>query len=357
MMLRAVLKYALAWSIPLCFFLGWKLGGVFSWLTLIYAFGVLPFLEFLIPPQKENLPESLRDEWIRRYLFRGILHLAAITQFAAWIFFLYHIQQDGLTWSEWLGHVVGMGIMCGVFAINVAHELGHHTQRFDTIVARMLLATSLYMHFFIEHNRGHHRDVGTPQDADTARMHEGVYRFWFRSLVQGYRVSWDIVAKERRRKGKAVWSITSEWFLYWFIELALFGAIGWMFSLSVLYAAIGAAVFGIMLLETVNYIEHYGLMRSKVSAFRYTDVEPWHSWNSDHAIGRAVLFELSRHSDHHWKPSKPYQVLDTMDDAAMLPAGYPAMMLLSLIPPLWFRVMNPRVLKIQRADDTAHGKA
>ena len=239
--------------------------------------------------------------------------------------------------------------MCGVFAINVAHELGHHTQQFDQVVARILLATSLYMHFFIEHNKGHHRSVGTADDADTARMREGVYFFWIRSILQGYRISWDIVAKERRRKNQTVWSVLSEWFIYWWIQISLFLAVAIMFSPATCVAALCAAGIGILLLETVNYIEHYGLARKKVTNFRYENVEPWHSWNSDHALGRAVLFELSRHSDHHWKPSKPYQVLDTMKDAAMLPAGYPAMMLLSLFPPIWFRVMNPRVLKIQEA--------
>ncbi|MFM7815213.1 MAG: alkane 1-monooxygenase, partial [Flavobacteriales bacterium] len=335
MMIRASLKYALAWTIPVCFFLGWNLGGAFAWTTLVFAFGVLPLLEFILPQQKKNVEESVRELWIRRYFFRGILHAAAITQCIAWVYFLYRVQHDALTLSELMGQVVAMGIMCGVFAINVAHELGHHTQRFDQMVARLLLATSLYMHFFIEHNKGHHRDVGTVNDPDTARLHEGVYRFWFRSIIQGYRVSWDIVAKERKRRGEAVWSFISEWFIYWWIQIALFASVALIFSTTVCIAACGAAAVGILLLETVNYIEHYGLARRKVSDFRYENVEPWHSWNSDHALGRSVLFELSRHSDHHWKPSKPYQVLDTMEDAAMLPAGYPAMMLLCLLPPVW----------------------
>ena len=236
-----------------------------------------------------------------------------------------------------------IGIICGVFGINVAHELGHRTKPWERALAKIMLCTSLYMHFFIEHNRGHHRNVGTIEDPATARKNEIIYFFWLRTLFQSVVSAWRIVKKERERKNIAVFSLSNEFIQYFLIETIMCFSIWGLFGATVLLYFFSAAVIGMLLLETVNYIEHYGLFRNKVNEFRYEDVDAKHSWNSDYIIGRLVMFELTRHSDHHWEPSKHYQYLDSVKGASQLPAGYPAMMLLSLVPPLWFAVMNPRI--------------
>ncbi|MBL7942381.1 MAG: alkane 1-monooxygenase [Flavobacteriales bacterium] len=245
--------------------------------------------------------------------------------------------------AECAGHIASMGLMCGVYGINVAHELGHRPSRFEQLLSKTMLLSSLYMHFFIEHNRGHHRNVGTPDDPATARRGENIYRFWMRSLTMSVVSAWHIVARERKRKSLSTWSVRNEFIQYALLEITLCITIYLLFGAMAAIAFVIAAVIGMLLLESVNYIEHYGLMRTRINDKRYEDVLPVHSWNSDFVLGRLVLFELTRHSDHHSEPSKHYQYLASMPTSGQLPAGYPAMLVLSLFPPLWFRVMDHRI--------------
>jgi alkane 1-monooxygenase len=230
-----------------------------------------------------------------------------------------------------VGHIAAMGVSCGTLAINVAHELGHRPNATYQRLAQGLLVTTLYGQFFIDHNLGHHKNVATPEDASTARYGEVLYAFWVRSIVGVWRTAWHL-----KPLLMAV-LFTAE-------VLMLFGF--WLLAPEALVPFLAAAVMGVLLLETVNYIEHYGLLRQKVSAHRYENAQPAHSWNSNHPLGRFMLFELTRHSDHHAHPHKPYPVLDHFDEAPQMPAGYPAMMVLAAVPPIWFRVMNPRLKQV-----------
>jgi len=225
----------------------------------------------------------------------------------------------------------------------VAHELGHRTKRWERDLSRALLLTSLYMHFIIEHNRGHHRRVATPDDPASARHGETVYGFWVRSIVYSWLSAWEIEVDRLRKAGERPFGVKNEMIhaLVW--QGALLLAIVLLFGPEAAVAFVGAALIGILLLETVNYIEHYGLRRVMNAAGTYGRVQHVHSWNSDHLVGRIMLFELTRHSDHHWKASKKYQALQGLEDAPQLPTGYPGMMLLSLAPPLFFGVMHPRL--------------
>ena len=239
-----------------------------------------------------------------------------------------------------VGRILSYGIMCGVVGINVAHELGHKTNKKDQFLAKVLLTTTLYTHFFLEHNFGHHKNVGTPEDPSTARRGEWVYTFWLRSIIFSYWSAWRISIK--RSKGNL---LKNEMMHYTLIQLALIAIIFENFGSMGLVGLFGASITGWILLETVQYIEHYGLAREKVSDLRYENVHPVHSWNSNHMWGRAILFELSRHSDHHYLPNKEYPLLDHHDDSPQLPTGYPGMMILSLIPPLYMRIVHPRIPK------------
>jgi len=337
------LKYSAVFILPALALLSFNSTGILTFLPLLYAFVLIPILEQIIGADATNLPKAQLELVKKDRIYDMLLYLIVPVQWACLIIFLFSLQQEGLTSADITGRTTAMGILCGVIGINVAHELGHRTTKSEQILAQLLLASSLYMHFFIEHNKGHHRNVATMQDAATARKNESIYRYFPRTIINSFKSAWEITKKERARKKHAIWSLDNEMIRFMIFQLLLCAAIGFIFSLKILLLFLTAALIGILLLETVNYIEHYGLTRSKINEHRLEDVQHKHSWNSDHIIGRLVLFELTRHSDHHREPSKHYQFLETLNDAPQLPSGYPGMMLLSFFPPIWFRVMNPKI--------------
>lgn len=338
------LRYLMAYSLPVTVAISFMSTGWLCFLPLLYGFGVIPLVDQLIGPKVGNLTAEEHNSEAEYRLYDFVIYMALPVQLFMLGWFLMEVQEPLATF-DLVGRITAMGMMCGVLGINVAHELGHRPKAIERFMAKMLLATSLYMHFYIEHNKGHHRNVGTSADGATARRNESLYAFWFRTIIRSFRSAWQITEKELRRKKQNVWSLKNEILVMLIIQAFLCAVIVAVFSFFTLLCFLGAAFMGILLLETVNYIEHYGLYRNKVNEFRYEDVEPEHSWNSDHALGRLVLFELTRHSDHHYEPSKHYQLLNSMKGASQLPAGYPAMMLLSLFPPIWFLVMNSRLPK------------
>jgi alkane 1-monooxygenase len=240
-----------------------------------------------------------------------------------------------------------MGLLCGVFGINVGHELGHRVNKTEQFLAKSLLLTSLYMHFFVEHNKGHHKNVATREDPSSARYGEMVYTFYFRTIIFSYLSAWKIVNNDLRKKGKPAFYWKNEMIHIHLIQILMVALIGWFFGWIVMVYFLYAAVIGILLLETVNYIEHYGLERNKLWDGKYERAMPVHSWNSDHIIGRLMLFELSRHSDHHYLASRKYQTLRHFDHSPQMPTGYPGMMLLSLAPPFWFKIMNKKINRLK----------
>jgi alkane 1-monooxygenase len=319
---------------------GWEV-----WMPLVYAWIVIPLLELFIRPNPVNMTEAQEELAKADKTYDILLYFVVALQYAALIMFLYSISHDELAWYDIAGRIWVMGLLCGVFGINVGHELGHRVNAFEQTLAKMLLLTSQYMHFFVEHNKGHHKRVATPEDPSSARYGEWIYAFYFRTIIFSYISAWNIANTETRKKGKHVFSIYNEMVQFTLIQLAFIAAIfflsGWLVTLYYL----AAATIGIVLLETVNYIEHYGLQRKATGDGKYERAMPVHSWNSDHVIGRVMLFELSRHSDHHYLASRKYQVLRHHDDSPQMPTGYPGMMLLSLVPPAWFYIMNKRIKK------------
>jgi alkane 1-monooxygenase len=275
-----------------------------------------------------------------------LLYIVVVLQYAILVKFLYTMSYDQLAWYDITGRVLVMGLLCGVFGINVGHELGHRSAVFEQTLAKLLLLTSQYMHFYIEHNKGHHKRVATPEDPSSARLGEPVYRFYLRTIIFSYASAWQIANKESRKKGRPVYSIHNEMIRFTLIQALFLALIVFAFGWQTAFYYIIAASIGILLLETVNYIEHYGLQRKPTGDGKYERAMPEHSWNSNHVIGRLMLFELSRHSDHHYLASRKYQILRHHDDSPQMPTGYPGMMILSLIPPLWFRIMNRRIEKI-----------
>lgn len=343
------LKYIL----PFLFFFGaWQSFhsyGWFVWLPVIAAFFIIPVLELFIKPDPSNMNAAEEEMARKSRIYDVLLYFVVAFQYFALYQFLVSMKNDTLAWYETAGRIAVMGLLCGTFGINVGHELGHRVKRFEQTLAKALLLTSLYMHFFTEHNKGHHKRVATPEDPSSARYGEPVYTFYFRTIIMSYFSAWHIANDEVKKKGKAVLSLYNEMIQFQLIQVAFVGTIWYFFGGLVTVYFLAAALIGILLLETVNYIEHYGLQRKKIAEGRYERALPVHSWNSDHVIGRIMLFELSRHSDHHYLASRKYQVLRHHDNSPQMPTGYPGMIILSLVPPLWFYVMNNRIKKNRSA--------
>jgi alkane 1-monooxygenase len=251
--------------------------------------------------------------------------------------------------SDTVGRVIAMGLLCGIFGINVAHELGHRVNFVEQLFAKSLLLTSLYMHFFIEHNKGHHKHVATPDDPSTAKLNQSLYRFWLQTLPGTYLSAWHIAVADATKKNKIFPKLNNEMVLFQVIQLVFVMTVFYFFGMKAMVGFLIAASIGGLLLEAVNYIEHYGLLRKINDTGRYERVLPEHSWNSDHIFGRLLLFELSRHSDHHYLASRKYQILRSMDQAPQMPTGYPGMILLALVPFCWFGVMDKQLKKYATA--------
>lgn len=337
------IKYLVAYLLPLSAVLALLLKGPWAWSTVALSFGILPLFELWMPQSVANTPPEQEEARSRRLLFDGLLYLNFPFLFGLVFWYLYAIQHQTLSAAEWAGLTLSMGIVVGAIGINVAHELGHRTRRYEQRMAKMMLLTALYQHFFIEHNRGHHKNVATDLDPASARYGEWVFSFWIRSIRGGWQNAWRLERERLDRAGLPFWSRHNEMVqfqaaqLLWLVAIA----VGW--GWKALLGAVLIALIGILLLETINYIEHYGLRRRMLPSGRPEPVTPAHSWNSNHEMGRIFLYELTRHSDHHYKATRKYQILRHLDESPQLPFGYPTSVLLALAPPLWFRVMNRRV--------------
>jgi len=266
-----------------------------------------------------------------------------IIVFAILIFGIKHLTTQTLATYEKVGLVLSFGIVLGTNGINVAHELGHRKTKWERFLAKVLLMPAFYMHFYIEHNFGHHIKVATPDDGATAKYNQSVYSFWFTSTTKQYGDAWKKQMELLKMKKLSFFSIKNDMLWYHIIQPAYLLAVFAMFSAKALVFAIIVGVIAFLFLECINYIEHYGLLRNKNASGRYERVQSHHSWNSNHNIGRIVLYELTRHSDHHFKSAKKYQILKSYEESPQLPFGYPASILLSFVPPLWFKIMNPLV--------------
>ena len=330
----------------LCFF-SFTNTGLWCWIPLVYAFGLIPMLEIILKPEAANLTAAESELAKKNVLYDLMLYLFLPLQYVFLFLYLHSLSISQLPAWDLAGRIISMGLLCGVFGINVAHELGHRTNAYERIFAKALLATSLYMHFYIEHNKGHHKKVATPEDPSSARKNESIYFFWIRSIFFSYLSAWDIANSDCSKYNKKALSLHNEMIQAHLLQGLLLGVIAFLFGWKILICFTASALFGILLLESVNYIEHYGLVRKKNENGVYERAIAIHSWNSSHPIGRIMLFELSRHSDHHYLASKKYQLLEHHEEAPQLPTGYPGSMLLSLIPPLWFGVMNRKIRKLQ----------
>lgn len=338
------LKYVFAYVNPAIIFFSIYLGGIWSYLAVAYVFLMIPAAELLMHGTTRNMDKQEEENAKRDKFYDLLMYTGVPIQLGLMSYFLYRVSGAYIPLWEKIGMVMALGISCGALGINGGHELGHRNTWYEQVLAKILLSTSMYMHFFIEHNRGHHKNVSTDEDPASGRFGETVYAFYLRSVPGGWLSAWHLEAGRLRKAGQSFWSIHNEMIWYQIIQSAILIAIVLIFGWQTMLFYLGAAISGFLMLETVNYIEHYGLRRKKTDG-DYEKTMPIHSWNSNHSLGRIFLLEVTRHSDHHYMPNRKYQVLRHFDESPQMPTGYPGMMVLALFPPLWFKVMHRQIEK------------
>ncbi len=335
--------FLITYTVPLLALWGYFQGGLFNFAVPLYIFGLVPFLDLLLGTYTYNPTERETADLSKRWGFQAVAwpHVPLLLGLVIWG--AWTVTQPGLSTLETVGLTLSIGICTGGIGINLAHELIHKRSRHERLMGQILLMNVSYMHFYIEHLLGHHRKVSTFEDAASSRKGESLYHFYFRTVVGSYRSAWEIETRRLQKKDLAIWGRHNRmlWFVLWPALYAglLTCAFGW--GALAFFAAQSVVAFS--MLEIVNYVEHYGLERQKNDKGHYEKVDVVHSWNANQILTNAMLFNLQRHSDHHAHQSRRYQILRQFEKSPQLPTGYAGMMLLSFIPPLWFRVMDPRV--------------
>jgi alkane 1-monooxygenase len=316
---------------------------LWSWFSLAYGYGALTLLDVMVGEDPFNPPSDKVEELAQDSWYRGLLFLALPVYWLSLILSVVAVGTLDLPLWAFAGVTLGAGAMSGT-ALVVGHELGHKSDRVDQIAAKLACALSGYAHFCIEHNRGHHVQVATPEDPASARYGESLYPFALRELPGAFKRGWGLETARLDRKGLPFWHWRNDLLHGYTLHLALVAAATAAFGWIMLPFFLIHDIFAWWQLTMANYVEHYGLLRQKRADGRYESCEPRHSWNTNHIVSNLVLFHLQRHSDHHANPLRPYQALRNFDDLPRLPSGYPGSFLLASIPPLWFAIMNPKAM-------------
>ncbi len=337
------MKYLLAYTIPVICILGIYLEGFWTFAGVVFAFGILPVLELILPTDEKNYSQSETDSKLKNRLFDVLLYFNIFIVYGILYFVLQKVSSEKLSVSEIIGIILSLGVVLGSNGINVAHELGHREKLYERVLGKLLLIPSHYTHFFIEHNHGHHLHVSTPEDPSSANYNQSLYTFWIQTVTGTYTKAWQIQKKLNQIEKRSWYSVKNDMLWFTIIQLSYLLSIYYFFSFIGFIVALLSGIVGFLLLETINYIEHYGLKRALLPSGRYERVSEKHSWNSNHILGRIMLYELTRHSDHHYKSQKKYQILEYHDVSPQMPFGYPTSMVLSLFPPIWFAIMNKRI--------------
>ncbi len=312
-----------------------------AWFPLFFLFVMLPLADYALGHDPHN-PAAEHAEALESDLwFRGLTLATLPVQLGVLAWSGWHFAHAGFGAAGIAGWLLSQGIVGGVLAINTAHELIHKDSRLEGFAGGLLLTSVGYHGFKIEHLRGHHVHVSTPADASSARFGQSLWHFMPRALVRNTANAWRLETQRLARSGKRWWHGQNEllqWSALWLLLAAGFAL--WLGPRGLAFF-VAQGFFAACSLEIINYIEHYGLERKRLAEGRYERTTHLHSWNSDYALSNLFLFHLQRHSDHHETPRRRYQVLRHHAESPQLPGGYAAMFVLALVPPLWFRVVDP----------------
>ncbi|OBK87585.1 alkane 1-monooxygenase [Mycolicibacter sinensis] len=341
--------------------LGWHTAAQLPfWIGPILVYLLLPALDLRFGVDGQNAPDEAmaqleNDRYYRYCTYAYIPCQYASVVLGAYLFTATDLSwlgvEGSLSWFAKIGLALSVGVLGGV-GINTAHELGHKRDLLERWLSKITLAQSCYGHFYIEHNRGHHVRVATPEDPASGRFGETFWEFLPRTVVGGLRSAWQLEAARLRRLDKSPWRLSNDVLNAWLMSVVFWGVLIAVFGPALIPFVVIQAVYGFSLLESVNYIEHYGLLRQTRANGRYERCTPEHSWNSDHLVTNLFLYHLQRHSDHHANPTRRYQTLRSMAEAPNLPSGYASLIGLTYIPPLWRKLMDHRVLAHYGGDIT-----
>lgn len=317
---------------------------LWAYFPLFFVYMVIPIIDHIVGtdsvnPDEESEVPAMSKEWF--YPFLTLLSVPV--QFTCLFYAMTIFVSGELSIFGQIGWLLSMGTVGGIIAINVGHELIHKDTKIEQWAGGLLLASVNYAGFKVEHLRGHHVHVSTPEDASSSRYQQNLYHFLAHAFKHNFLNAWKLEAKRLANKALPAFHWRNEliwWYTLSFALLVLFG-ITWGWIGAFFYIAQG--FLAALLLEVINYVEHYGLHRRKLENGRYERTSIEHSWNSNYLITNLFLFQLQRHSDHHAFPKRRYQVLRHHDESPQLPSGYATMVVLAFIPPLWFKIMNPRV--------------
>jgi alkane 1-monooxygenase len=344
--------------LPLAGLAAWAAGGgeAWLWLTAVVLYGVVPLADYLLGADTSNPPEALvpeleQDRWYRWLTWLTVPVIWVTVAIAAWIAVAGELSLFG-----WLGLALSAGWASGA-GINVGHELGHKKGAHEVWLGRLALAPSCYGHFIVEHVRGHHRDVATPDDPASSRLGESYYRFMCREIPGAFRRAWALERERLAAQGRGPWHPANHNLQAWALSILFWVPLLLWLGPALLPFLVLQAAFAYSLLSAANYVEHYGLKRLRRADGRYERCAPRHSWNSNHVVSNLLLYQLQRHSDHHAWPARRYQSLRHFAEAPQLPTGYYGMFLLALVPPLWRRVMDPKVLAHTGGDEARINRA
>ena len=316
---------------------------------ILYLYGLGPFLDWFLGEDENNPPEEVVPELEEARYYRVLTYLTVPLHFVTLVGCAWWAGTQSLTWWGFALVAITAGIVSGL-GINTGHELGHKKTDFERWLAKIVLAVPAYGHFWLEHNRGHHRYVATPEDPASARMGESIYKFARREIPGAFARAWKLEQERSERQGISVWSwgneILQSFAITAVLQISLIATFGWS---MIVFLAIHN-FFAWWQLTSANYVEHYGLLREKLPGGRYERCQPWHSWNSNHKYTNLVLFHLQRHSDHHANPTRRYQSLRHFEDLPQLPNGYYGMFPIAYVPPIWFRMMDPLLMGLKHVD-------
>ncbi len=321
----------------------------FWWIGPVLIFGLMPLLDRALGLDTLNPPEDATAALDADRYYRHLTYAYLPLQFASLVWACAVWASGELSTFAALGLAATVGCVAGI-AINTAHELGHKHPTLERWLAKIALAQSAYGHFYVEHNRGHHQRVSTPDDPASSRFGESFYAFVPRTVIGSARSAVEIERERRHRAGERFWSPRNDVLNAWAMTVVLFGGLVAVFGWSVAPWLVVQGVVGFLLLEVVNYIEHYGLLRERKDNGRYERCRPEHSWNASNVASNVLLYQLQRHSDHHAYPTRRFQTLRHFDEVPQLPTGYAGMVVLATVPPLWRKVMDPRVLAFYDGD-------
>lgn len=343
---QQALIYCSIYLFPLLTVLGFYAGGVWIYASVIVAYMLVPFFDYVIATNKTNLDTEQETIAAKTALFPQVTFAIGPIVLAVVVWGCWASSHYALQWYEYLGLVLSVALVSGGIGITVAHEQCHKVNSpIDMFLARLTLLCTCYMHFTIEHVYGHHARVATPEDPATARLGQSLYSFYVQSVFGSYKSAWNLEKTRLHKRRLKFWSHHNMMLQYTLLQAGFMLLLLGLFGVAGLVFFVLQAIVGFSYLEVINYIEHYGLERRRTEKGRFESVKPCHSWNSDHVVSNYLLFALPRHSDHHAHAVRPYQILRSMDGAPQLPFGYTLMMPIAFIPALWRRVMDHRVVE------------